>query len=455
MSQRQGLDRRAFLRNAGLTALAGAVAGPASAGQLGAGVALAAATPDTFNFDEVYDRVGTDCTKWDAAMARFGRENIQVGMGIADQDFRVAPAITRALRERIGHENYGYLTIPSSYVDSIVNWNKRRYGLDINPDLLLHSDGVHQAIISTLRAFCPPGSKVLVQSPVYNGFFTDIRVVDCRIEESPMVLDRGRFAMDFDDLERRIDHDTHAFILCNPHNPTGNVWSREDLQRVGEICARRRVVVLADEIHCDFVTKGNKYTPFATLKDEAIVKNSITYKSTSKSFSLSSMKSAYMFSTNPDYIARIRQAGQHRPNTNTLGMVASQAAYNEAEPWLDQAIAYIDGTMDYVASVVGTTLPYVKFVKPQGTYLTWIDVSELIDRIGAKKIAAAPRQDGAQAQTPEQVLERWLVEHAKVHMNPGSSYGVGGAGRMRMNVAAPRKLVALALNNMAQAARRV
>ena len=182
-------------------------------------------------------------------------------MGTADQDFPIAPAITRALRDQIAHENYGYLTIPSSYKESIVNWNQRRYGLHIDPDTILHSPGVRPAIISTLRAFCPPGSKLLMQTPGYNGFYADIRVVGTLAEESPLKLEGGRYHMDFEDLERRIDHDTHALILCNPHNPTGNVWSRANLMTLGEICTRRRVVVLSDEIHCDFVTAGQTYNP--------------------------------------------------------------------------------------------------------------------------------------------------------------------------------------------------
>ena len=334
MSVLNPLDRRAFLRSTGMTAVAGAVG---TTVPLAAGVgSLSQGQGDRYDFDTIYSRIGTDSSKWDAQIARYGRDKIEVGMGTADQDFRIAPAITRALRERIGHENYGYLSIPASYKESIVDWNKRRYGLDIDPDTIRHAPGVHSGIISTLRAFCPPGSKVIMQTPGYNGFYTDIRVVGCVAEESPLRLVNGRYQMDFEDLERRIDHDTHAFILCNPHNPTGNVWSRDDLMTLGEICNRRRVVVLADEIHCDFVTKGHRYTPFASLDDEAIVRNSVTYKSVSKSFNLSMMKCAYQFSTNPDYLERIEGAGQHRQAMNTLGIIAAEAAYNECEDWLDQ-----------------------------------------------------------------------------------------------------------------------
>ena len=445
MSVLNPLDRRAFLRSTGMTAVAGAVGAtvPVAAGVGG----LAQGKGDRYDFDTMYSRIGTDSSKWDAQIARYGREKIEVGMGTADQDFRIAPAITRALRDRIGHENYGYLSIPASYKESIVNWNKRRYGLDIDPDTIQHAPGVHSGIISTLRAFCPPGSKVLMQTPGYNGFYTDIRVVGCVAEESPLRLVDGRYKMDFEDLERRIDHDTHAFILCNPHNPTGNVWSREDLMTLGEICNRRRVVVLADEIHCDFVTKGHAYTPFATLDDEAIVRNSVTFKSVSKSFNLSMMKCAYQFSTNPDYLERIEGVGQHRQAMNTLGIVAAEAAYNECEDWLDELLEYVDGTLAFVESYVRSNVPGVETVKPEGTYLAWLDVGKAMEAAGMQRAAAAAEG----SPTPEQAFQRWLVDHAHIHLNPGSSYGLGGAGRMRMNTATSRQLVERALGNMARA----
>lgn len=445
MSQNHRLNRRAFLKNAGMTALVGAVGTGTSLASTAASATFAP-QDSTYDFDEVYDRVGTDCIKWDAQIDKYGRENIAVPMGIADMDFKIAPAITRALRARIDHENYGYLSMPPSYVESIVNWNKRRKGIDINPDLLLHADGVHPAILSSLKAFCPPGSKVIVQAPTYSAFYTDIRIVGCREEENHMKLVNGRYVMDFDDLERRIDHDTNAIILCNPQNPTGNVWSREDLMRLGEICARRRVVVLSDEIHCDFVTKGNTHTPFASLDDEQIVRNSITFNSASKSFNLSAMKCAYLFSTNPDYLDRIRGAGQHRQGMNTLGIIAAQAAYNECEEWLDQLLDYIDGTHSFVESFVHANVPHVSMVKPEGTYLAWLDVSQALDKVDSPETPAEADDD-----TPERGFHRYLVEHANIHVNPGSDYGLGGSGHMRMNIATSRQLVELALKNMAEA----
>jgi cystathionine beta-lyase len=449
MSQNAGLDRRSFLKNAGMTALVGAVGTGVSSATAAAGVAFEAPPNGKYDFDTPYSRIGTDCVKWDQQIRTFGKDSIAVGMGIADMDFRTAPCITRALAERMKHENWGYLDTPRSYIDAIVAWNKKRYGIDVNPDLVVLTTGVHPGLIAALKTFSPPGSKVLLLTPTYNGFYGDLTFCHLKPEESPMKLVDGRYSIDFEDLERRISYDTNTLILCNPQNPTGNCWSPEDLTRVGEICLRRRVVVLADEIHCDFVTKANKYTPFATLPNRDIVRNSITFKAASKSFSLAAMKAAWFFSDNADYIARVK--ANNRADLSTLGMVANRAALTEGEDWLDQVVTYIDGNHDFVESFVRANTPLLKCVKPQGTYLCWLDVSGVIDKIGAKQKAVEASRTSEKPVTPETIVERWFVQNAKVHMNAGSSYGYGGAGHMRMNIATSRKTLELALTNLASA----
>jgi cystathionine beta-lyase len=448
MSRTNGVNRRRFLQSAGMTTILSALGPDTSTAS-----ALASAGFETetgkYDFDTVYRRVGTDCIKWDQQLRTFGKDSVAVGMGIADMDFRAAPCITRAVAERCAHENWGYLDTPRSYIDAIVNWNKRRYGIDINPDLLVLTTGVHPALIAALQTFSPPGSKVLLTTPTYNGFYSDLKFCRVTAEDSPMKVVDGRYSIDFDDFERRISHDTNTFILCNPQNPTGNCWSPEDLTRLGEICLRRRVIVLADEIHCDFVTKGNKYTPFCTLPNKDIVRNSITFKAASKSFSLAAMKAGWFFSDNADYIARVK--ANTRADLTTLGMVANRAALTEGEDWLDQLIVYLDGNHALVESFIKSNIPLIKCVKPQGTYLIWLDVSGVIDKIGAKQLAIEASKTGATPVTPEQIVERWFVQHAKVHLNAGSSYGTGGAGHMRMNIATSRKLVEVALTNMANA----
>jgi cystathionine beta-lyase len=441
------LNRRTFLQHAGMTALWGTVGGGATLAKAAPSASAPAQTK--YDFDEIYNRFGTDSTKFDRQIRLFGKGSIEVGMGIADMDFRAAPAITKALKERLEHENWGYLDNPRMIVDDVVRWNKRRYGVDINPDQLVISAGVHPALISAMQTFCPRGSKVLMTTPVYNGFYSDLRYLGLVAEESPMKLVDGRYAIDFDDFERRISHETNVFLLCNPQNPTGNVWSGDDLMRLGEICLRRRVVVLSDEIHCDFVNKGQKYTPFASLPNKAVVDNSITFKAASKSFGLAAHKVAWFHSTNAAYMKRV--AANHWVDLNTLGILANRAAYAGGEDWLDQLIPYIDGNHDFAEKFIKANIPMIKWVKAEGTYLAWLDVTAIADRIRARELAeTASNAEGARV-TPEQIVERHLVKVAKVHLNAGSSYGVGGSNHMRMNLATSRKLLERALSNIASA----
>ena len=448
-------DRRSFLRQAGMTIATALTAGSVEASPLQS-LSGSNAPGTRFDFDTLPNRIGTDSTKWDQQIKLYGRDHVDVGMGIADMDFAPAPCITRAMMDRIQRDNWGYMTMPDSHVESIVAWNRRRYGLEIDPKTVVHSPAVHPAIIATLRAFSPPGTRVLMPCPSYSGFYGDIRTVGCKPADVPFKIQDGRYVMDLEGLERTISQDTHTLILCNPQNPTGNVWSKDDLMAVGEICLRRRVVVLADEIHCDFVHAGNKYTPFATLPNEAVVRNSVTFKSASKSFNLVGTKCAYFFSTNPEYLARIR--AWHREEITTLGVVAHRAAYTEGDGWLDQLRTYIDGNMTFVADYAAKNIPLVRMVKPQGTYLAWLDVSAVVDKVGARAAAEQQNRERDPALsplTPSHVMEKWFVEHARVQLNPGGGFGTGGAERMRMNCGTSRKMLERALGNLASALRAV
>ncbi len=452
MSERLWLNRRAFLRGAGITALAGAAnSGPSLVTPVRAD-SLDQTGSTTYDFDTVYDRVGFNSVKWDSAIERYGRENIDVGMGIADMDFRAAPCITRGLAERCKHENWGYMSTPRSFYQQIADWNKDRYGLEVDPESITLSDGVHPALIAALNALAPPGSKVLLGTAVYSGFYGDLRWSRTLAENSPMIVENGHYRMDFDDLESRMSHDTDAMILCNPQNPTGNCWSEEDLLRLGRMCLEHRVVVLSDEIHCDFVMKGQKYTPFASLPDKEVVDNSVTFKAASKTFSLAAMKIAWFFSTNPEYMELIR--AQHRANTNTLGVVANQAALtDEGADWLDQVNVYIDGNQEFAEQYIRENLPGVEYTKAEGTYLAWIDISGVAERLDAKRLAeeATANSETGRPVTAEAIVGNWFIDNAKVQLNAGSSYGPGGENHMRMNVATSRKILKLALDNMAAA----
>ena len=456
MLQTDGLNRRAFLRNAGLTALAGAAAGSSNPLMAAAaGSAFQAPTNGKYDFDTVYNRFGSHSTKFDQQIRVYGKGSVEVGMGIADIDFRAAPCITDALNARMKHENWGYLDMGEAtpmMTEAVAAWNKKRYGVDIDPNTIVLSNGVHPGLIAALLTFSPKGSKVLLQTPTYNGFYSDLTFSQTKAEDVPLKFVNGKFAMDFEEFERRISIDTHTFILCNPQNPTGNCWSADDLTRIGEICLKHRVVVLADEIHCDWVGKGQHYTPFASLANKAVVNNSLTFKAASKSFGLAAHKVAWFYSTNPELLARVKV--NHRADLSTMGMVANQAAITQGEEWLRQANEYVDGTHDFVVNYIADKIPMVKTHRAQGTYLTWLDVTAVADKINSKQLAAdynKSKPANLPNLTPEQMVERFFVKYAKVHLNQGAGYGTGGANHMRMNIGTSRKLVETALNNMANA----
>jgi cystathionine beta-lyase len=450
MARNQELDRRAFLRSAGGTALLGAVGiKPAVAGDLTEAPSIPG--PPVFDFDEVYSRIGTDSVKWDGAIATYGSD-IEVGMGVADMDFRTAPCITRALGERCEHENWGYMRRPNKYVEAVVEWHQRRYGLDIDPETVGWSAGVHSGLIAGLHTFSPPGTKVLLTTPTYNGFYSDLRFTRTVAEDSEMKLVDGRYSIDFEDFELRAAR-ANVFMLCNPQNPTGNCWSPEDLTRMGEICLRHKVIVFADEIHCDFVMSGQTYTPFASLPNRDIVDNSLTFKAVSKTFSLAGIKVAWYFSTNPDLLERMN--ANARAEVTTLGLVANHAGLTEGAPWLDQLRVYLNSNHDFLEAYIRDRVPLLKYTKAQGTYLAWLDVTRVVDRIGAKQIAARESETSVDPVTPEEIVQRWFAEKAGVYLNAGSSYGTGGAGHMRMNLGTSRRLIEHALDNIATALARV
>lgn len=438
------IGRRKFLERAGITAALGAVAGRASP---------LAASPVSrqdqarYDFDEIYDRVGTDSTKWDAAIASFG-DRIEVGMGIADMDFRAAPCITRAIAERCTHENWGYMTMPPSLVDAIVAWERERHNVDLGPQNVVLHNGVHASLISGYHAFVPPGSRVLMTTPIYNGFYGSQRFARVVAEDSPMLLEDGRYSIDWEDFETRVGR-CNVFLLCNPQNPTGNCWSEEDLLRMGRICLEHRVIVFSDEIHSDLVPPEARHTPFGSLPDREVVDNSITFRAVSKTFNLPALKIAWYYSTNRDLLERVR--AHTRSELSTLAVVASRAGLEEGHDWVDQVNRYIAGNQELTESYIRDNVPLVRYRKSEGTYLAWLDVSALAERIRASEVAARETASSTAVVTPEMVVQRWLAEHAHIAISPGHSFGTGGAGHVRMNIATSRTLVGRALENMAGA----
>lgn len=443
MPTQSGLNRRNFLKSAGMTALAGAAAGasgPAIADDDDGGKLFRGGP---YDFDAVYHRDGTNCSRWDTPARKYPNGEFKYGMGVATTDFEVAPCITEALAERCRHHTWGYMSSTDSLKEAIADWNRVRYDLDVDPATIELSAGVYPGIIAALRTFSRPGSKVALLSPNYSGFYFHCRHTYTIANDSPMVLENGRFEIDWDDLESRMTHDTQAMIVCNPQNPTGNVWTEEELLRIGRLCLENDVVVLADEIHSDFVRPGHEFFPFAKLPDQEVVANSLTFNSGSKTFNMAGMKNAWFHSTNPKLLSRVKQ--NHFSTVSTLGCVANEAAYREGAEWVDQVVAYIDDNHTFIEQYVAKNMPTVGYVRPEGTYLSWLDFSRTLDAVDAAGRAAAEDMD------PEVWFQDWLVLNSGVYINPGSTFGTGGAGHMRFNLGSSRKVVKAALDHLAEA----
>ena len=455
MSNGAGFNRRNFLRSAGLTAVAGA----AGTGVIGPQLSAVHASTEApflkngkFDFDTPYNRFGTQCYKWDDQVTRFGAEKFKIGMGVATMDFQAPPCVAEALAERCAHENWGYMVLPDSYREAIVDWNRDRHGYDLDPGSIEISAGIYPGIIAALRTVVEPGNKVLLQTPAYSGFYYHIRHTQTQVNESEMRFKNGRYEINWEDLESRMTPDTQAMIVCNPHNPTGNVWSEADLLRLGRLCLERQIVVLSDEVHCDLVRTGEKYVPFAGLPDKEVVDNSVSFKALSKTFSLAAMKNAYFFSTNSVLLERIKS--NHRADLSALGIVANEAAYRGGTEYLEQLLPYIDANHAFVQSYVKKHIPMLEVTRAQGTYLGWLNVDNLIEATGAVK-ATQKNTQGGETMTVEEYMEKWFVENAGVQLNPGTKYGAGGPGHMRMNLGTSRQTIKQAMDNIAEAIHRV
>jgi cystathionine beta-lyase len=456
MTKPAELNRRNFLKGASMTALAGAV-GVGAAGTATIAAAEGGTIPylknGKYDFDTVYNRIGSGCVKWDSQIAAFG-DKMEIGMGIADMDFRAAPCIGEAMAKRMEHENWGYLGAEEyeKFRGTIADWNRDRYNLEVDTSAIVIATGVHPGLIATLKTYSPPGSKVLMMTPTYNGFYSDLTASQTLKNESEMIFENGRYSVDWDDFEARMTADTQSLLLCNPQNPTGNVWSEDDLLRIGELCLKHQVFVLSDEIHADFVRPGEKFTPFASLPDKDIVNNSLSYRAITKSFSMPASKNAYFFSTNKVALARVKR--NHQAGINTLGVVANEAAYKQGADWLDQLLPYLSDNHQYVEDFLQENLPQVGYTKAQGLFLSWLHFDDIMDEVGVvEKSAASQMTDTPMTET--QAFELWLVENSGVQLNDGEGYGKGGERCMRMNIGCSRQVLSKALNQMAEAISRV
>ncbi|EHO68890.1 MalY/PatB family protein [Segatella maculosa] len=369
-----------------------------------------------FDFDEIVVRRGTNSYKWDLPKG----EDI-IPMWVADMDFKTAPCIIDALKRRVEHGIFGYTFVPDSYYDAIINWFKRRHQWHIEREDILYTSGVVPAIACTLKATTMPGEKVLVQTPVYNCFFSAIKNSGCEVSENPLRREGDSYVIDFDDFERRCsDEKTTVFLLCNPHNPAGRVWRKDELRRMNDICLKHHVKVIADEIHCELVMPGHTFQPFAAV-DEACRDNCVVLNSPSKAFNIAGLQIANIVCHDAEWRRRINRAININEvcDVNPFGVIALQAAYNDGGEWLDALNQYIHENYLALKDFFRERLSRLEVCRLEGTYLAWINLS----RIPITADEAARR----------------LLGNAKVMLNSGTMYGrEAGNSYLRINLACPR-----------------
>ena len=380
-----------------------------------------------YDFDQVIPRRHTNSVKWDEAA-----EEDVIPLWVADMDFPVLPQITEALHRRVDHGVFGYTHVPDSYYRSVIRWFKERHGMQgVDPADIIYTSGVVPAISAIIRGLTLPGDKVLIQTPVYNCFFSSIRNQGCIIEESPLIYTKGTYAVDWDDFEKKCsDERVRIFLLCNPHNPAGRVWTKEELRKMGEICLKHDVYVIADEIHCELVMPDHEYTPFASLSEQFLM-NSAMCVAPTKAFNIAGLQIANIIVKDAKRRERINRAiNLHEVcDVNPFGVIATEAAYtDEGAEWLRQLNLYLHGNYCFLRDFFSENLPQFPVIRLEGTYLVWVDCAVL--GVSSREIA-----DG-------------LFRQQRVWVNDGEMYGATNHAFIRVNIACPRKILAEGLVRM-------
>ena len=380
------------------------------------------------SFNEGVNRLGTNAVKYDKYKENFNtNEDDIIPMWIADMDFKTCDEITKALQNKLSTGNLGYDTV-NGYYESVVKWMRNRHNVDINVEDVVYTPGVVTAINFLLKILIKENDKVLVQSPVYHSFFRVLNENKCDIVQSELFIKDNRYEIDFDEFENKISTGVKVLILCNPHNPIGRVWTKEELERIVEICESYKVFIISDEIHSDLVFKGYKHTSLTTVapyyKD-----NIVTLTAPSKTFNLAGLYVSNAIITDEKLRSRYKELFSITPNV--LGAEALIAAYNKGETWLEELLEYIESNYNYVLKFVNENVPKIKVIKQEGTFLTWLDCREL--------------------GLSDEELERFFLEEAKLALSTGTAFGKGGSGFMRMNIGCPISTVKEALQRLKNA----
>lgn len=384
-----------------------------------------------YDFNEVVNRENTNCLQYDMREKYFGAEDV-IPMWVADMDFKILPVIYKAIKERLDHGIFGYTFRSDSFYNAIIKWLKLRHGWAVKKEWIEFTPGVVPALNMAVLSYTRPGDKVIVQQPVYYPFFTAIRNHNRILVNNPLKLRNGRYYMDYEDLKSKIDDRVKMIILCNPHNPTGNVWTREELTELAEICLRNKILIISDEIHSDLIFDGHKHTPLSSLNKE-IAKNTVTLISASKTFNLAGLSTSAVISSNDKLLQKFSKTLDHIhvAQGNIFGNIAIETAYNYGHDWLEQLLIYLQNNVNYLIKYLTDNIPQIKPVKPEATYLVWLD---------CKKLGMDKSQ-----------LKRFFIEKAKLGLSDGPIFGEEGTGFQRMNIACPQQKLKTALERLNKA----
>jgi cystathionine beta-lyase len=384
-----------------------------------------------YNFDELIDRQNTDSIKYDLREAIFGREDV-LPMWVADMDFRTPDFILEDLQKRLKHEILGYTLEPSGLREAIADWMSERHDWKIRREWIVTSPGVVPTLAIILYAFSEPNDEIIVQQPVYFPFFRTITNNGRILINNPLTLRNGRYEMNLQDLTDKITEKTKMIFLCSPHNPGGRVWRRKELEEFSAICLEKDVLIISDEIHADLVLFGNKHTPTATLGKE-IANRTITCMSSSKTFNTAGLSTSYVIISNSKMRGRYKDKLHdfHLDIGNIAGLVALESAYRKGATWLDQLLRYIEGNIEFLQDYIHTYMPDIKVMKPEGTYLVWLDFRK--------------------TSIDNKNLKNFLIREAGLGLSDGALFGQEGVGFQRLNVACPRSIIVKGLDNLKNA----
>ena len=385
-----------------------------------------------YNFDEIIDRSKTNSRKWNPEIYKgtYNGKTDLLPLWVADMDFKVAPAILESLQKVINHGILGYTGVDEEYYNSIIQWNKTRKNCDIEKDWIIFTNGVVPALNYMIQTYTQEGDSILIQTPVYHPFRISTENNNRKIVTNPLVDNEGYYTVDYADFEKKIvENSVKLFILCNPHNPVGRVWTKDELEKMGEICLKHNVIVISDEIHSDLIYKEHSHCSFLTLRDE-LKNNCIVCTAPSKTFNLAGLQTSLILIADE----KLREGYKNTlmkvriGDPGTFGAEAVKAGYLYAGEWLDELIEYLDGNRKFIEEYIKENMPGVKYLKPEGTYLAWIDFRGVLK----------------EGETLEEIFE----DKAKVAIDYGNWFGEEGAGYVRLNFACPRAIVKEALDRI-------